>query len=1216
MSKMAQTLAGKYTLETVIGEGGQGVVHRARAEATGRVVAIKTLRRSDPDALLRLKGEYRTVADLEHPRLVRFIDLLVDGEEACLVMDLVEGVDLVTYVRGPLAGQGCALDSGGIERLSATLPQVVEGLEVLHASGRLHRDIKPSNVLVSPAGDVTLLDFGFSLDRRAGPSEEDVILGTLAYMAPDLAWGEAPSAAGDWYAVGAMVYEALTGSVPFEGNTLATLLRKRREPAPSPRARCVEVPESLDALVVRLMAPASSERGDGASVMAALRHDSTSTAGLNSTLTPSVSSVWEAPFVGRGDALATLRAAAGRARGAQTIVHVSGRSGMGKSALMQHFLEELAATSATRVFRGRCHLYESVPFNAIDGVVDQLCRHLAGRPSEALGALLPPDFAALSRVFPVMAHLRPRQDELALLADVEPQTIRRRAFAALRALLCALGEERPLVVWLDDVQWADQDSAALLESLTSGDGPPRWLLALTFRAEDEATSPFLVKQAAPEVRVSLGPLNRAELGRIAASIVGTSTLDPQVEGLLDAAEGSPFLACELVRHYTTLGTRTTLDLVVDERVGALTPGARRLLEVVAAAGGPCPTEVVAEAAGLAMDFDALARSLRAACLVRPAGRRDAPRVETYHDRIREAVLLGLPAESRRQTHLALAHAFERQPAVDANTLLLHYLGAGEKVAAAGAARRAARQAFDVLAFDHAAALYQQALDLQPERPDRWTLLRDRAEALRQAGRGADAGQAFEAAAREVPNDDTGRREARRLERMAAEQFLRAGHLDDGLRHLRATLSAVGEGFPGSGTRALLALVWHRARLALRGLKFSPRRESDLPERTLARLDACWAAAVGLVWVDPIISADFHGRHTRLALDAGEPLRVVRALCTEAAYYAATGGGRARRQAAAALEAARRVGGEITDPVSLGLTEVCAAGYHYFSGEFTPGFERAQFAADHLRARCTGVAWELTNSHIFGMWSLAHTADIPALTRHVPTILDESRERGDLLATASQRAGLPSTFLTIAADHPDVVAVVEAECAQALAAWTPQGLHLPHVYARVSRVWARLFAGRPNDALALLDAGAEERRRMRLLDFQIIRAEYYQLRARAALLGALDRPALRAIAADAVRRLNREDAPWLTPYRLALGGGLAALDGDTRGAQGGLRAAAQAFEAAGHSVLAAACALQAAPQSAEADAARERLVASGVRAPDKFAAVVCPRPGRPALTAAT
>jgi len=591
-------------------------------------------------------------------------------------------------------------------------------------------------------------------------------------------------------------------------------------------------------------------------------------------------------------------------------------------------------------------------------------------------------------------------------------------------------------------------------------------------------------------------------------------------------------------------------------------------------------------------------------------------METYHDRIREAVLLGLRGDTRRQTHLALAHAFERQPSVDARTLLLHYLGAGETVAAAGAAARAARQAFEVLAFDNAAALFAQALELQPARSDRWALLCDRAEALRQAGRGADAGRAFEAASREAPTDAAGRREARRLQRMAAEQYLRAGRLDEGLQHLQATLRDVGEGFPRSGHRALLALIWHRARLALRGLAFTPRAEAQVPERTLARLDACWAAAVGLVWVDPIISADFHGRHTRLALDAGEPLRVVRALCTEAAYYAATGGGRARRRAAAALEAARRVGGSISDPVSLGLTEVCAAGYHYFSGEFTPGFERARFAADHLRARCTGVAWELTNSHIFGMWSLAHTADIPALTRHVPGILEESRERGDLLATASLRAGLPTAMLTFAADPVDPVGVVETECAQALAEWTPQGLHLPHVYARVTRAWARLFAGAPNDALALLDAGADERRRMRLLDFQIIRAEYFQLRARAALLAAVGRPALRSEAVSALRRLEREDAPWLTPYRLALGGGLAALNGDVQGATSGLRAASHAFEAAGHGVLAAVCALQAAHDAGDADAARSRLLDYGVRAPDKFAAVVCPRPGRPALTAAT
>src|SRR5689334_10222061 len=198
-------VAGRFQLLERLGGGGMGVVYAAHDQALDRRVALKTLRCADPAAIYRFKAEFRSLVDVAHPNLVTLHELTMAAGEWFFTMELVKGSNFLSWVRRPAP------------RLRIALLQLAEGLSALHAAGKLHRDIKPSNVLVNGEGRVVVLDFGLvtELVPRERQPWDLQFAGTPHYMAPEVLGGEAASPASDWYSVGVMLYEALTGCVAF-----------------------------------------------------------------------------------------------------------------------------------------------------------------------------------------------------------------------------------------------------------------------------------------------------------------------------------------------------------------------------------------------------------------------------------------------------------------------------------------------------------------------------------------------------------------------------------------------------------------------------------------------------------------------------------------------------------------------------------------------------------------------------------------------------------------------------------------------------------------------------------------------------------------------------------------------------------------------------------------------------------------------------------------
>ncbi len=455
---------------------------------------------------------------------------------------------------------------------------------------------------------------------------------------------------------------------------------------------------------------------------------------------------------------------------------------MGKTTLVRIFLDHLKQTTRNAiVLQGRCYERESVPYKALDGVVDSLSKHLASLRRAKAEELMPRNRAALARVFPVMLQV----DAIFDARSARPETIdlftlRRQAFSALRELLTNLAKRQPLVIYIDDLQWADADSIFLLEDLLRPPDAPPLLLIGSFRTEDVEDQPFLKQlllQTGTDTARELfvGSLPGGEARELTRSLFAAARVsgEPFIDSIVNEAGGSPFLI-EQLTHYGMMNERAatagiSLTTMLEERMNQLPPGARQFLNVLAVARRPVNEGVALAAAGLSADPLKLLTSLRAAQFVRNSGTEYS--IEVYHDRIGETLVSLLDAGERRQIHRRLAQAIEARGLDDPESLYEDYRGAGETDRAAAHAEAAAHKAASALAFDRAALYFRRAIELKPDAANVVELKIGLGDALANAGRPAEAAHEFLDAAKTTPA-----RRGLELRQRAGAQLLMGGHI--------------------------------------------------------------------------------------------------------------------------------------------------------------------------------------------------------------------------------------------------------------------------------------------------------------------------------------------------------------------------------------------------------------------------------------------------------
>ena len=1133
---MAFVGTNRFKVIRLLGSGAMGSVYLVFDRQLGAEVALKLLDLSGGMDLYRFKTEFRSLADIKHPNLATLHELICEGPLWFFTMEYVAGVPFDSYLLGPSSTGEVPVPSMSENedtlrrndparptsrpqpdrrRLRMALQQLCVGVHAMHGAGCIHRDLKPSNVLVTPEGRVVVLDFGLARQTGTRSLGGEGLLGTPAYMAPEQAKDKPSQPSADWYAVGAMLYEVLTGRLPHAGALIDILLKKQSEDPPAPVEVNPLADPELSRLCMQLLRRDPAQRPSGAEILAELS--------VGATPVP-LSEIESAPvlagapvFIGRTAEMQALRRGYGRAcAGNLALLLVEGDPGIGKTALVERFLDQIAASAdpfrRPLILRGRCHERETLPFKAFDSIVDALAYSLVKLGTAEIVQVLPEGAAYLSEIFPVLRRLDPLEHARFWLPKVPDATeLRNRAFAVFCELLTRMAQRQPVVAFIDDLQWADRDSFALLQTLLRHTGVPGLMLVATCRpvSENDALASSLREILAhPAVkRVEVGPLSpeaaSALVDRLADSgEIGQPVKQRLAEAVLQEAGGNPLFTLELIRYLCDVvlprggpadflaGNAVSLDALILERLRTLPAESQSLLEVIAVAGDPLPQKALADAAALAIGSEGWERGISAlvqARLIRRGGGQGSDVVEPYHHRVGAAVLGSLDAAALHQRRTDIAHAMEKWGRERTDMLARYWLEAADHERAKYYAREAAIQARTKLAFDRAAQLYETAAALESDQQARRELLQALGDCQAASGLPSLAADAYQKAAA-LSGPET----ALRLHHLAAEQLLRGGHIVRGLEILREVLDQAGLRLARGPRRALLAVTWRLLWLRVRGVEFEERPAANIPDGQARLLDVLWSVNTGLGVVDTLRADDFLLRFLLLALKAGDIRRVAQGLGVLAGQLAALGTARlgwAIRLVSQAEVLARRS----ADVATIGLARMCKAMVRYFAGEFDAVANELVAVEQYLLTHCLNVGWELATTRSFACFSLRLSGRLRELGERFDRYTADADRTGDRYLATNLRTY--QSFVWLMRDDPERAG---RDIEGVLDSWPRDLYHVQHFFHLYARCEQALYRERPEQAR---DALAADRKRLAgsaLLKISGIRIEHAWISGRVAL----------------------------------------------------------------------------------------------------------------------
>ncbi|MBK8408261.1 MAG: protein kinase [Sandaracinaceae bacterium] len=1264
----AERVGERYEVAHLLGAGSYGTVYAAYDPVRVGHVALKRLRQSDAKSLYRFKKEFRALSRMSHPNLVALHELFVSDGDWYLAMELVEGVPLVDFFGGaglaattrasstldqtldatgaelafPVVTSGTHLTEdlraatahpaaeGGTpverdwEAVRGVFAQVARALAALHAEGMLHRDLKPHNVLVTPTGRAVVLDFGLvtELGPRGADAAGGTVVGTPLYMAPEQATGRPAGPRSDVYALGVMLYEVLTGALPYVHENVLTLLwSKIQGGAPGPRELNPAVPEDLADLCQDLLAVDPDERPDAAAVMARLTR-------LDAPRAFAVADAGRA-FVGREPELASLREAFARCRdgGEPVVALVEGESGMGKTALIERLLDEVAFRDGAFILRGRCYEQDFVPYKTVDAVVDELSSYLGAQSGPRAAALLPAHARELARLFPVFGQALDAGSSALLepLVD-DPFVAKRRGFGALRELLFRITREGPVVAFIDDVQWGDAESADVLVDLMRAPAAPPVFWAVVFRGDERATSPFLralLARLAAEPDVARQHLPLTGLPPEAAAALVAQLLPTEGAGSQLAARiahegaGHPLFIEELARHadettgpWLTASVGSTPDSadrqlllaeVLRRRVADLSPEARTLLELVSVAGVPLHPRVAGRAAGSeSVDHLSVAR-LRASKLLRTRQAGDQELLVPYHDRIRAAVVDAIEAPRLAAHHGALAASLEAASA-PARTLVTHFSEAGDHARAAHHARRAGDEAAAVLAFHEAAELYGRALAWDPGA----NLAVTRATTKKRAAALINLGRCKEGAAiyAQLAEGALDAEEALDLELRAAQGYFTCAAMTEGEPLLHRATRRVGLSVPRSTTMINASVFARLGRIWLRSDSFRERPAEAVPANIARRIEVCSALGHSLTMPDLMRSLYFYLDAYELALKVGDARHAVDGLAMIGMFLSNLGW----KQADGALARASALAAAEGTPEALGITAYARGVAAFLNDDWSTGLVEQEAAVRHL-SRGRNVSAPRQASQVLVATNLRYLERFEALLRCTEQSMAEARDVGNPFAEAA--AYVDAGFAHLGLGRPDL-AREHRERAQALSSDTDMYVEFAGLTLSTR---TDLYLGDMNGAHARMEQQWPRLKRAGLLMLPVGREFYGWLRAaagvgRAAEATGREAAAVRKLARKVVAKNlgARPRTAFGAANRLAVLAACEHQEGNAAAASAMLEDAAAGYASAGLELRVAAARLTRAAvlgDHAAVDEARAVLAALDVADPSLFTRSVLP-----------
>ncbi|UQA62571.1 serine/threonine-protein kinase PknK [Polyangium aurulentum] len=754
---------GAYRVRGILGRGGMGIVYWGEHADTGQEVAIKTVEAVSAHEIASIRREIHALSRVRHPGIVRILAQGVHGGRPWYAMELLRSRTLRGYLDGKQPGD--SIRPGDLAFECVLLLRLAETLSYLHGAGFVHRDLKPENIFVCPDGAPVLVDFGIT-ERFGGASGRDALdigglrTGSTLYMSPEQIRGDVVDARSDLYALGCILYECLTGHPPFDAPTAREVLIEHLTQIPlPPSARVSGVPPRIDRLAMKLLEKRPQDRiGYAEDVIASL---SAFAPARPKALPDIVPYLYRPSFLGRHDVLWELQGhlrAAGAGHG--RLVLVGGASGVGKTRLMTE-LARLASRGPCTVITGECvslgiHGASAGPLHPFRSLLLAIADHCHRNGPAASKRILGDRASVLAAYEPALAGFA--TDGVEPASDLAAPAAQKRVLASLTEALLALAQEKPLLLIIDDLQWADELSLLLLRALAETPLEGRRLLAVgTYRTDEVCAELGAVIDAAGVDHIELSGLDPASMRQMARDMLALSDAP---RGFLDfatrASDGNPFFLAAYLRAAIAEGlisrepggafrvtaqagiwesARAPLPLpaslagLIERQLKGLDAAARAILRVSAVIGREVTEEVLCRAAHISEQalMDALG-SLRRAHVFEDEG----GRLRFTHDKLREVVYDEIPQEERTALHARVGRAIEetypdeqREDHVEA--LAFHYTRSGHLEEAARYAEAAAAKAARAYALDDARRRYGEALSLLARLGDDPGVLRRRVD---------------------------------------------------------------------------------------------------------------------------------------------------------------------------------------------------------------------------------------------------------------------------------------------------------------------------------------------------------------------------------------------------------------------------------------------------------------------------------------------------------
>lgn len=1107
-------LPSRFQPQQVLGRGGFGEVQLVFDHERQEQVALKILHQKRHHQAFKQEANLHT--SLRHPNVIKIFELIRLENALGIVMEYVPGVRLLEAVWGahrPGSSSSEAshkqsntktLSSSKLSRsqlksrpwypreplpaplerahesvqvlqpvqlalLERLLVQLCEGLLALHASHRIHCDLKPSNLLVTPDERLVILDLGLARLMEGQQRRSVVGGGTFDYAAPEQLLHRGVSPASDWYAVGVILFQLLSGQLPFRGRWSLRRQLKLRGNLPSFAFLGLRYPPLWESLTSELLTLSPRARLGGTQLLERL--------GAEQARRKPRLSASEPPLFGRHDVLEQLEQwLLGRPITPERLFLVEGESGIGKSSLLRA-LQQLLQHRQLWVFVGVCRERADVPFKALDDVLEEVMAEVRRLPASSLQGLSPGERLALVQRFPRLEEVFPTSQE------VEPSSPARQQqlfFSGVVALLRQLQALKPMVWLLDDLQWADADSAQLLRTLLLLEtGSPLRMLGFMQPIHGELTPFFQVLQEETPRgrlrRLRLEPLTPEAAEQLAGWL--SPDLSPeQRRRAVEVAGGSPLFLQKWLQHgpYGALHgvpegglTRETLLLRELER---LPQALRSPLELLALLDQPLSWPVLFQTLQKPPLLQAWLEQLLELGWIKTAGTRLLRVVEFAHFQHRRAVLSSLLPAHKRALALQLAQVLETLEGSKHEALAELYLEAEAWEQAMAQLLTRADSALAQGAVALALSLFQRAEPLQARL--RWTpaqqvrfLIRF-SQCCQLAGEGLYAAELLERAYVLSPPHAP---ETDELLRAAALHYAVCGALEKGLSLMQLQLARYGLALRRPVWQRILSVMWSLVAIQV----LWPWRNHWKRVPTVAEqhyLDVCASVVQSLGLIDPLTAAEFQGRRMRLLLRVHDPRRLFKALAMEVFCFSAGGVlsfgwvEKMRQEAEVLLETLGLQHLRGSWMLQLGKAYHHQCRWRACEALCGPALQELQ---QLMRQKVNSLdnidAIRMVSARIYGMESAFQRGDFVAHAAWMAGMLEDATQRQQRhVKVHLLTVGLP--FQTLVEDRPeDFLPLFEL----GRAAWPFQETHLQHFFWTHSLARYQLYQGEAEAAVKTL-----------------------------------------------------------------------------------------------------------------------------------------------------